>query len=304
MNCAGAMVMVNFLTFDIEDWYHANYQSVDISRFQGVPSRLEAETDRLLEICADAGVESTCFVLGSVAETLPGLVKKIAAAGHEVASHGHSHQLVYSMTPDQFRKDLQKSCAILEELTGKKVWGFRAPSWSLKEDTLEWYYPILEEANLAYSSSVYPASTFLYGIPAFPNRVHYPAIAGRDTTILEIPVPVVRLLGKTIGFSGGFYFRLLPGWLIRKAFRKVGPQGKESFLYLHPREIDPQQARLPLPFLESLIQYYGTSSCEKKLRRTLAYLAGSFVRMGDYARARTQDRLLLRRFSPDSGSGH
>jgi polysaccharide deacetylase family protein (PEP-CTERM system associated) len=218
-------------------------------------------------------------------------VKKIFAAGHEIASHGHDHQLVYKMTPGQFRADLRKSCAILEDLTGERITGFRAPSWSVRRETLEWYYPMLEEQGLAYSSSVYPAHTFLYGIPGFPERPHRPVIAGRRVGVIEIPVPVIRLLGKSIGFSGGFYFRFFPGWLIRRAFRSRGATGIESFLYLHPREIDPCQLRLPLSLVESFIQYYGVGGCEKKLRRVLKFLAGGFVLMGDYAAAQLKTDL-------------
>ena len=277
--------MAHFLTFDIEDWYHANYQSVDMPEFEHRPSRLEAEVDRLLEICADAGVQSTFFVLSSIAEVFPSLVRKIAAAGHEIASHSHSHQLVYGMTPAQFRADLERSLASLEDLTGERIWGFRAPSWSIKRETLEWFYPILEDLNLTYSSSVYPAHTFLYGIPDFPRRAHHPILSGRNTTIVEIPVPVTQLLGKAIGFSGGFYFRLLPAWFIRSTFRTQDALGIDNFLYLHPREIDPQQPRLPLPCLEAFIHYYGIRRCDRKLTRMLAFLAGSFVCMRDYARA-------------------
>ncbi len=275
--------MAHFLTLDIEDWFHANYESVDMASFRTRPSRLEWEVERLLEICDAAAVKSTCFVLGSIAETFPGLIKEISAARHEVASHGYSHRLVHSMTPAQFREDVKSSCTLLEDLTGERVSGFRAPSWSVRSQTLQWFYPALEELGLTYSTSVYPAHTFLYGIPDFPRRTHRPVIGGRRTGILEIPVPVTRSLGKATGFSGGFYFRFFPAWFIRREFQNQDVQGRDTFLYLHPREIDPQAPRLPLSHLEAFIHYHGVRNCELKLRGMLNSLAGSFVRMGDFA---------------------
>src|SRR5579864_2973972 len=126
----------NFLTFDIEEWYHVNYEGIDSSGYRGTPTNLESLVDRLIEICGQRGVKTTCFILGEVGRQTPSVVKKLHAHGHEIASHGFAHANVYPMAPDQFRADLKRSCEILEHLTGEKVLGFRAPSFSIRRDTL------------------------------------------------------------------------------------------------------------------------------------------------------------------------
>jgi polysaccharide deacetylase family protein (PEP-CTERM system associated) len=272
----------NFLTFDIEEWYHANYDGIDFSSYTDQQTSLEANVDRLIDLCAKFNIKSTCFVLGSVAEKKPQIVKKLYQSGHEISSHGYGHQLVYKMTKDEFKNDLKKSCDILENITGEKVSGFRAPSWSVKIENLEWYYDTIEELGLKYSSSVYPAYTFLYGIPGFPDEIHYPEVNGRKVEILEFPVPVVNILGNKLGFSGGFYLRFFPVWFIKKKFRNNNEAGNPVFLYLHPREIDVYQPRLKLPVLEYLIQYWGISKCSEKLLSVLMKHSNSIIRMKDY----------------------
>ncbi len=197
--------------------------------------------------------------------------------GHEIASHGYGHKLVYSMARDEFKNDVSKSCHILEDITGEKVYGFRAPSWSVKKETLSWFYDVLEEVGLKYSSSVYPAYTFLYGISGFPKNAHYPVINGKKVGILEIPVPVLNLFGKNIGFSGGFFLRFFPVWFIKDAIFKRNKERKSVFLYLHPREIDVNQSRLNLSFREKLIHYWGINGCEKKFESLVNYFAFSFI---------------------------
>jgi len=271
----------NFLTFDIEEWFHANFLGVNLEDYSELSTDLEKNVDRLIAVCAEINVYSTCFILGSVAENKPQIVKKLYMAGHEIASHGYNHKLVYTMTGDEFRKDLQKSCTIIENITGEKVLGYRAPSWSVKKENLPWFYTILEEAGLKYSSSVYPAHTFLYGIPCFTRKVHYPVINGKKINVLEMPVPVVSLLGKYLGFSGGFYLRFLPVWFINRTIRNFNYKSEPVFIYLHPREIDVKQPKLKLPVFEDFIHYWGINSCEKKLRKILISLSGKIVRIRD-----------------------
>ena len=272
----------NFLTFDIEEWFHANFSGVDFKNYSGVSIDLEKNVDRLIDICAENGVLSTCFILGSVAESKPQIVKKLHRAGHEIASHGFDHELVYNMTREKFKDDLKRSCAVIEDTTGEKVLGFRAPCWSIKKENFSWYYPVLEEAGLKYSSSVYPAYTFLYGIPDFPKKALHPLVAGKETKILEIPAPVMNVLGKDFGFSGGFYLRFLPGWLIKRVMQNCNQRGEPIFIYLHPREIDIKQPKLKLPLLEDFIYYWGINSCEKKLRQIIMSFRGSFITIKDF----------------------
>ena len=264
----------NFLTLDIEEWYHANYEGLDPVT-QPQETHLEALVERLIDLCAERGVRTTCFVLGSVAEAKPGIVKKLHRAGHEIASHGYGHELVHPMGPARFADDLRVSCDILEALTGEKVLGYRAPSFSVTREALPWYYEALENAGLTYSSSVFPGRTFLYGIPDFPDRIHAPVISGQRRNIVEFPVPVVRIAGKQMGL----YIRLFPGWAIARRMARDNRAGKPVVLYVHPREIDPHQPRLPLPFLQSVIHYWGIQGCEAKLQFLLKH--AQFGRMQD-----------------------
>ena len=275
----------NFVTFDIEEWYSANYASVDVSQFSDSAGHLEKNVERLLEICAENSIKATHFIVGDIATNKPHIVKKIHSAGHEVASHSFRHEMVFRMTPAQFKEDLRISCDQLEQITGEKVLGFRAPSWSVNTDTLAWFYPILHEQGLLYSSSVFPGKTFLYGIPGFPETIHQPAIDGVKQPVWEIPQTLFAVLGKKFGFSGGFYLRALPGWFVSSLVKSKNKKGKNVFLYLHPREIDPASPRLTLPVVESLIHYYGVKGCESKFRKIAGKFQQTFGRMDNFIKS-------------------
>jgi len=267
----------NFLTLDIEEWYHVNYQGIDMSRHRGEPTHLESLVDRLIDTCGRHEVRTTCFILGAVGRRTPSVVKKLQAHGHEIASHGYAHGSVYPMSPEQFHADLRLSCDILENLTGEKVIGFRAPSFSVKEETLAWFYPVLESLGLRYSSSVFPGQTFLYGIPDFPQNVHYPVVNGVTQKVLEFPMPRIEFMGKQMGL----YFRLFPAWMIRRTIVNENRMGRPVILYLHPREIDVDQPQLPLRGFEKLIHYWGIRKCEDKLRAVLRDTPGRFCAFRD-----------------------
>ena len=254
----------NFLTFDIEDWYHANYEGVDLSAYRGRESNFRADVDWLLQCCSEAGCKATFFVLGQIGETYPDVVRAIAEAGHEIASHGYGHQLAYKQTYAEFRADVKKSAEILQTLTGKRIFGYRAPSWSIIERNRH-YLTALEELGLLYDASIFPVKTFLYGIPDAPTGIHHPCIDGRELALYEVPMSVMRVFGRNFGFSGGFYFRLFPAWMIKRGIHSLNRQGRSALVYLHPREIDPTERRLPLPRLESFIQYYNVAGNRAKL---------------------------------------
>lgn len=266
---------MNFLTFDIEEWYHANYSGLQHTEYS-TDTNLEGLTDRLIELCAERGVAATCFVLASVAKDKPRVVKRLQAAGHEIATHGYGHELVYTLGAKRFAADLATSVGILEDLTGEKVLGYRAPSFSVTADILSWFYPVLEEAGLKYSSSVFPGRTFLYGVPTFPARVHRPVVSGRESGIVEFPLPLVRLFGKQMPL----YIRLFPAWAIARRMARDNRSRKPVVLYVHPREIDRNQPRLDLPFVQARIHYWGIRGCESKLRSIIR--SAEFGRMRDY----------------------
>jgi len=263
----------NFLTFDIEEWHRVNYRGAGAPPMTCSPDWMECFTDKLLDICAAGECVSTFFVLGSVAEQFPQVVKRIAAAGHEIASHGCDHKSVCAMTPEEFIEDLRRSCGTLESLTGKKVLGFRAPSFSVDRGILPWYYDALEKAGLTYSSSVFPGKTFLYGIPDFPRHIHRPRFGGQCTAITEFPVTRVDVAGRTMGL----YLRFFPLPFVRRRIRKENASGNPAMLYMHPRELDPRQPRLALPFPLSFIHYFGLHGCEEKIRMLLRSVPGPFI---------------------------
>jgi polysaccharide deacetylase family protein (PEP-CTERM system associated) len=274
----------DFLTFDIEEWYMANYGGDVFSTHPSSASRIDWETDRLLGICDEHQIRATCFFVGSLAEERPDIVRKFHQQGHEIATHGYAHGLVYRMTPEAFRADLSRSIRILEDCTGDSIRGFRAPSWSVRADTLLWFYGILEEEGIGYSSSVYPAQTYLYGIRGFPERIHRPEVGGRKTAVYEVPQVLTTLLGKKIGFSGGFFLRIFPTWFIKATLSRKNEQGKSAFIYVHPREIDPEAHRLPLAWIDRFVHYYNVAGAEGKLRKILACDKFEFLTIGEYVR--------------------
>lgn len=265
--------MKNVFTIDTEDWFHANYEDgLFDNNDKNVVSTIEKNVDEYLEIFEKYHVKATFFVLGCVAELHEGMVRKIASCGHEIASHGYGHQLVYKQTPEAFREDIRKSKCILEDIIGEKVLGYRAPSWSITEKSL-WALDILEEENYTYTSSVFPTKNSLYGIPYAPRFKHDSSVYGKpDLKLIHIPPTTKAMFGDRIKvpFSGGAYFRLLPVALINSWTKFVNEDEKQPVIfYLHPREIDPKQPRLKLKPMDAMIHYYGINSCEDKLVKVL-----------------------------------
>lgn len=258
----------NLLSFDTEEWYHANYDDIDPAALRGQGSNFPAQADALLAMCAEAGAKATFFVLGAVAEDHPAVVRAIAAAGHEIASHGYGHSLAYRQTVAEFTADVRQSLAVLEDVTGAAVRGYRAPSWSIVAANYH-YLAALEGLGLVYDASIFPVRTFLYGIPDAPTHIHHPVVDGRSLNLWEVPTSVVRLAGRNIGYSGGFYFRLFPRFFVESAIRRANRRGQPVVVYLHPREIDPGERRLSLPAKEAFIHYHGIGGTRAKLAALL-----------------------------------
>lgn len=267
--------MLNIFCIDLEDWYHQNLREHDIIH----EPRVEKNTNRLLEILDNVKAKATFFCLGSIVEEYPSLIRKIHAAGHEIASHGYNHQLVYSQNPDEFREDVHKSIVLIEDACGVRVKGYRAPSWSITKESL-WAIPILEELGLYYDSSVFPINTFLYGIPDAPRFTGRFSINGVSSKLLEVPPSTFTFWGRTMGFSGGFYFRAIPRYFIRKFTSSLNVEGHEVVFYLHPREIDPDYPRIKMGIREKIILDWNISGCEKKLEFILK--AFKFTSISDF----------------------
>ena len=259
--------MLNALSVDVEDWFQVGAFERTIQRadWDVLAHRVEANTDAVLDLFAQARVKGTFFTLGWVAERYPALMARIAAAGHEVASHGYDHARVFTFTPDQFRADLRKAQAILEDASGQKVTGYRAPSFSIDART-PWAHEILAEEGYAYSSSVAPIRHDHYGWPQSP-RFAWKPVAGSQ--LVELPVTTAKWGGRTLAAGGGGFFRLLPYAFSRWAIRQVnGEAGRPAIIYFHPWEIDPDQPRVSDAPLRSKLRHYSNLSVmAPKLRR-------------------------------------
>ena len=263
------MSIKNVFTIDTEDWFHANYEDNLFQNDANIKSTVEENTEVYLGILDEYGAKATFFILGFVAEEHPELVKRIASMGHEIASHGYGHQLVYKQTSNEFREDVYKSKCMLEDLIGKPVLGYRAPSWSITEQSF-WALSILNELGFKYDSSIFPFKNFLYGVEGAPRFSYQAKKYCEDAgDLLEIPPSTIQLPMLNLPFSGGFYFRALPKFMISACAKKVNAENQPVIFYLHPREIDPKQPRLKLNSRDALIHYYGIGSCEKKFRKII-----------------------------------
>lgn len=260
--------MQNILTIDLEEWFHANYHDGVFDPHKTYAVRVIKNTERLLALFHEHQAKATFFALGYVAEQHPQLIRTIAEAGHEIASHGHAHQLVYQQTPAAFKEDVSRAKALLEDLLGQRVKGYRAPSWSITTKSL-WAWTVLEDLGFVYDASVFPIKTYLYGLPSAPRFSYHPQYEGKTLSLLEIPSSTARVLHKNIPFAGGFYLRIIPYPLIARCLKAVNKEGAPAIIYLHPREIDPHQPQLQLSPKESFIHYYGVKRCEQKLVRLL-----------------------------------
>ncbi len=230
--------------------------------------RAEASTQRLLGLFEEAGIKATFFVLGWVAHRSPRLVRQIQAAGHEIASHGWSHKLVFNQTPEEFRRETADSKALLEDITGAPVLGYRASTYSITNRSL-WALDVLCELGFRYDSSIFPIRHDVYGIPDAPQR---PGIiqAPGGASITEFPMSTARVAGVRLPVSGGGYFRLLPYWLTCMGLRTLNQDEKRPFVfYLHPWEVDPGQPSIKVKLLSRLRHYTNLSRTEQRLRRLM-----------------------------------
>jgi polysaccharide deacetylase family protein (PEP-CTERM system associated) len=261
---------LNAFSVDVEDWFQvaAFEGSIDRNTWETLPCRVERNIDALLGLLDARGAKATFFTLGWVAERYPHMVRSIAAAGHEVASHGYGHQRAFQLTPQAFREDGRRAKSLLESQTGRAVLGYRAPSFSIGPRT-PWAFDALAELGFVYSSSVYPVRHDLYGAPDAPRFAH-----SIRPGLLEIPPSTVRLFGRNLPASGGGFFRLLPYPVSRWCLRRVnGVDRQPSIFYCHPWEIDPHQPRVAGAPLKSRFRHYlNLSATMRRLDRLLTDL--------------------------------
>lgn len=258
----------NALTVDVEDYFQVQAFAGTIPRgdWEDWPRRVEANTARLLDIFAEAGVRATFFTLGWVAERHPALIRRIVAAGHELASHGHGHELINLLGEARFRADVTRARAVLQDAGGVAVAGYRAPTFSLGART-PWAHAVLAEAGYRYSSSIYPVRHDLYGSPDAP-RAPYRVAGG---ALWELPMTTLHALGRNWPLAGGGWFRLLPYAAFRTALRRaLTAERQPAIFYTHPWEIDPGQPRVPGAGPRARFRHYtGLAATEARLRHLL-----------------------------------
>jgi polysaccharide deacetylase family protein (PEP-CTERM system associated) len=260
-------VILNALTIDVEDWYQTHDFNIDICKWADMESRVENNTGKILDLLEKHSVHATFFILGCVAGKCPKLIKEISARGHEIGTHGGWHRKVYGQTMEEFREDLLLSKHQLEDLIGKKVLYYRAPSWSISNDTM-WALNILEEEGFICDSSIQPFKSPLSGISGAPIAPFHPVINGRKLNLLEFPPTVLKVGWFTLPFAGGLYLRMIPFTAIRHAMKNVNSK-RQGMVYLHPWEIDTKQPRLNVPMHIKLIHYMNLNTTVHKLEGLL-----------------------------------
>lgn len=265
----GANAPQHAMTVDVEDYYHvaALQSAIPVSDWENWPSRVENNTHRLLDLFDQKAIKATFFVLGWVAERHPQLVREIHRRGHEVASHGYSHQLVYNQTPDVFREETLRAKQLLEDLVQTPVLGYRAASYSITRRSL-WAIDILVEAGFRWDSSIFPVRHDRYGIPRSPTHP-YRLSTANGGHLTELPLTTASLLGMRLPAAGGGYFRLYPYWLSRWLFQRASRDGAGIF-YLHPWEVDPEQPVVEgISTLSKFRHYNNLDQCMTRLDRML-----------------------------------
>lgn len=263
-------MIVNALSIDVEEYYHGMEFEAAVSPAgrRLLPSRVESSVERVLALLDRFNVRATFFTLGCVAEEHPGMVKRIAVHGHEIACHGYSHELVWRQKPDQFRADIRRAKGVLEDLAGQSVIGYRAPNYSIVKSSA-WAFDILLEEGFRYDSSIYPIHHDRYGLPGAP-RFPYPLTRSNGRALWEFPIGTLRILGMNLPIGGGGPFRLLPYHYFSRGIRAVNrKEGKPIIFYFHPWELDPDQPRPPMPWHHRLRHYANLTKAESKLRQLL-----------------------------------
>jgi polysaccharide deacetylase family protein (PEP-CTERM system associated) len=272
LTCDAAGRARNVMTVDVEEYFHvaALSEAISPADWPRLPSRVGASVERLLVALADADAHATFFILGWVAERHPALVRAVARAGHEVASHGYWHQPAYRQTPAEFAEDARRSKAVLEDALGAPVLGYRAASFSIVARN-QWAFAELDRLGFRYSSSVHPIAHDIYGFPDAPRTPFRPA---GTQQLVECPVSTLELAGRRLPCAGGGYFRLLPYAWFRWAIQRLNAAGQPMLFYLHPWEIDPEQPVVDgLSWRSRWRHYNNLHRTERRLRRLLADFA-------------------------------
>jgi len=262
--------MLNALTIDVEDYFQveAFARQIDPKTWDSYPRRVEKNTDRILALLEQRGVRATFFILGWVAERCPDLVKRIQRLGHEIGCHGYGHQAIHNGTYEDFERDLRRAKAVIENITGRALKSYRAPSFSITSRTM-WAIGVLAEEGFENDSSIFPIAHDFYGIPDAP-RFPYNKVLDIEHVIKEFPPSTLRFCGRNFPIGGGGYLRLLPyGWTASAICRLNKVEKQPVMVYFHPWEIDPDQPRIAATWRSRFRHYQNLASTEKKLLKLL-----------------------------------
>ena len=259
---------MNVLSFDIEEWFHLlDFGATEgEEQWNGFETRIYGNMDRIFQLLEETNTNATFFILGWIAKTYPDVVRRIAEK-YQIGTHTMNHQLVWKQSRESFKEDVTSSIKLLEDITGQKVECFRAPGYSIRESEA-WAFEILSEAGIKYDSSVFPATHAHGGMPSFGGDAEPSIITHNGVEMKEFPISAKRIMGKSLVFSGGGYFRLLPYCLINRFSKQCGDY---LLSYIHPRDLDAEQPMLEgLPLKRRFKSYVGLKGAEKKLRKYLS----------------------------------
>ena len=260
------ITITNAFSVDFEDWFQC-LEVIPMTSWGGYEFRIEKNAARLLDLLDEGGVQATFFILGYVAKRFPQLIKEIANRGHTLGTHGYSHVQVYKQAPAEFSEELKKAIGLVSDITGQRIYGFRAPIFSIIEKSL-WALDILLEQGIIYDSSIYPVWNYRYGIVS-NERFAYKRATPANNTIVEIPIATAQYLKINIPVGGGAYLRILPYQVTRAGLKKINREGRPFVFYIHPWEIDPEHPRIDLPFRIAATHYFNLSSTEPKLKKLM-----------------------------------
>lgn len=257
---------IHALSFDVEEHFQvAAFWSEERRRgWDHCESRVERNVSKILSLLSLHGIHATFFVLGWVAVKHPNLVKTIASQGHEIASHGYGHEMITSQQPGQFREDVKKSRRILEDIIGRRVHGYRAPSFTITPHT-QWALPILAEEGYLYDSSIFPVRHDRYGMPGANPWCH--RIETASGPLWEVPPSTIKLGPVRLPIAGGGYFRLYPYQVLRGLLHRAAAQGQPLVMYLHPWELDPDQPRMEGSLVSRFRHYLNLRKTEGRLHQ-------------------------------------
>ncbi|MCD6163369.1 MAG: DUF3473 domain-containing protein [candidate division Zixibacteria bacterium] len=258
--------ITNAFSVDFEDWFQC-LEVIPLSQWDNYEYRIENNAHRILDLLDEGNVKATFFILGHIAEKFPHLIKEIDKRGHFLGTHGYSHKQVYKQNKSEFSEELKKSIGLVADITGRRLYGYRAPIFSIVAESL-WALDILLEQGLIYDSSIFPVLNYRYGIVSNQRFVHNLATPGGQS-IIEIPIAAAKYFRVNFPVGGGAYLRIFPYSITKAGLKSINREGHSFTFYVHPWEIDPSHPRIDLPFRISATHYFNLKSTCNKITKLM-----------------------------------